>query len=84
MRHMLGGQFKNINKGKTRKRHPPTGRSIKLLLSIKLLSYQKPSNIFCEKMTINYFIIFPTAVFPGHKICQLRNNNHRLRSGVAR
>ena len=22
-------------------------------------------------------------MFPGHKICQLRNNNHRLRSGVA-
>ena len=38
----------------------------------------------CEKMTINYIIILPTAVFPGHKICQLRNNNHRLRSGVAR
>ena len=34
-------------------------------------------------MTINYFFIFPT-VFPGHKICQLRNNNHRLRTGVAR
>ena len=35
-------------------------------------------------MTINYFIIFPTAVLPGHKISQLRSNNHRLRSGVAR
>ena len=35
-------------------------------------------------MTINYFIIFPTAVFPGHKICQLRNNNLSSRSGVAR
>ena len=35
------------------------------------------------EMTINYFIIFPTAVFPGRKICQLRNINHRLRSGVA-
>ena len=23
-------------------------------------------------------------MFPGHKICQLINNNHRLRSGVAR
>ena len=23
-------------------------------------------------------------MFPGHKICQLRNNNHRLRSSVAR
>ena len=23
-------------------------------------------------------------MFPGHKICKLRNNNHRLRSGVAR
>ena len=34
-------------------------------------------------MTINYFIIFPTAVFPGHKICQLRNINLRWRSGVA-
>ena len=22
-------------------------------------------------------------MFPGHKICQLRNNNHRLRSGVS-
>ena len=22
-------------------------------------------------------------MFPGHKICHLRNNNHRLRSGVA-
>ena len=30
-----------------------------------------------------YFIIFPTAVFPGHEICQLRNSNHRLRSDVA-
>ena len=35
-------------------------------------------------MTINYFIIFPTAVFHGHKICQLRNSYHRWRSGVAR
>ena len=35
-------------------------------------------------MTINYFIIFPTAVFPGHTIWQLRNNYYRLRSGVAR
>ena len=26
-------------------------------------------------MTINFFIIFPSAVFLGHKICQLRNNN---------
>ena len=48
------------------------------------LLYRKTSKISCEKVTINYFIIFPTAVFPGHKICQLRNNNHRLRSGVAR
>ena len=23
-------------------------------------------------------------MFPGHKICQLRNNKHRLRSGVAK
>ena len=74
---LLGGQFKSINKGKTR-RHPPAGRSIKYLL------YRKTGKISFEKMTINYFIIFQTAVFPGHKICQLRNNNHRLRSGVAR
>ena len=33
-------------------------------------------------MTINYFIIFPTAVFLGHKICQLRNSYHRWRSGI--
>ena len=71
-------QFKSINKGNKRKRHPLAGRSI------KYLSYRKTSKISCEKVTINYFIIFPTAVFPGHKICQLRNNNHRLRSGVAR
>ena len=45
---------------------------------------EKTGKISCEKMTINYFIIFPTAVFPGHKICHLRNNNHRLGSGVAR
>ena len=44
---------------------------------------EKTGKISCEKMTINYFIIFPTAVFPGHKIGQLRNNSHRLRSGVA-
>ena len=44
----------------------------------------KTGKISCEKMTINYFIIFSTAVFPGHDICQLRNNNNRLRSGVAR
>ena len=43
---------------------------------------KKIGKISCEKMTINYFIIFPTAVFPGHKICQLRNNNLRLRTGV--
>ena len=44
-----------------------------------------PSNNSYRKTekTINYFFIFPT-VFPGHKICQLRNNNHRLRSGAAR
>ena len=35
-------------------------------------------------MTINYFIIFPTALIPAHMICQLRNNNHRLIIGVAR
>ena len=74
---MLGEQFKSINKGKTRRRHPPAG------WSIQQLSYRKTRNISCEKMTIIYFIIFQTAVFPGHKICQLRNNNHRLRSGVA-
>ena len=74
---MLGGQFKSINKGKTRRRHPPAGRSI------KLLSYRKTGKNSCEKMTINCFVIFPTAVFPGQKICQLRNNNHRLRSDVA-
>ena len=75
---MLGQQFKSINKGKMRRRHPPAGRSI------QKLSYQKIGNISCEKMTIIYFNIFQIAVFPGHKICQLRNNNHRLRSGVAR
>ena len=74
---MLGEQFKSINKGKTRRRHPPMGRSILLLL------YRKTGNISCEKMTIIYFIIFQTAVFPGHMIHQLKNNNHRLRSGVA-
>ena len=78
MRHMLGGQFKSINKGKTRKHHLAAGRSI------KLLSYRKTGNISCEQMTINYFIFFPTAVFPGHKICQLRNNIHRLRYVLAR
>ena len=31
----------------------------------------------------NLFHIFPTAVFLGHKICQLRNSYHRWRSGVA-
>ena len=78
MRNMLGGQFKSINKGKTSRRHPPAGRSI------KYLSYRKTGKISFEKMTTNYFIIFPTAVFPGHKLCLVRNNNHRLRSGVAR
>ena len=47
------------------------------------------NNCHTEKLarflvTIDYSITFPTAVFPGHKICQLINNNHRLRSGVAR
>ena len=40
---------------------------------------EKTGKVSCEKMTINYFIVFPTAVFPGHKICQRRNINHRLR-----
>ena len=48
------------------------------------MSYRKTVKISSQKMTINYFINFLTAVSPGHKICQLRDNNHRLRSGVAR
>ena len=77
MRDMLGRQFESINKGKTRRRHPLAGRSINNCRT------EKTGKISCE-ITINYFIIFLTAVFLGHKICQLRNNNHRLRSGVAR
>ena len=74
---MLGGQFKSINKGK--EETTPTGGSAHQITVIP-----KIGKISCEKITIYYFIIFPTAVFSGHKICQLRNNNHRLRSGVAR
>ena len=73
VRDMLSGQFESFNKGKMRKRYPPAGPSI------KELSLRKTGKISCEKMKINYFINFPTALFPGHKICQLRNNNHRLR-----
>ena len=73
MRHMLGGQFKSINKGKS------TGGSVHQITVVP-----KNWQVSCEKMTINYIISFPTDVLPGHKICQLRNNNNRLRSGVAR
>ena len=75
---MLGGQFTSINKGKEETK--PTCGSAHQITVIP-----KTSKISCEKMTINYFTIFSTAAFLGHKICQqLRNNNHRLRSGVAR
>ena len=70
---MLGEQFKSINKGKS------TGGSVH-----QITVDRKTGKISCEKMTINYIISFLTAVFPGHKICQLRNNNHRQRSGAAR
>ena len=73
MLHMLGRQFKSINKGKS------TGGSFHQITVVP-----KNWQDSCEKMTINYIISFPTVVFPGHKICQLRNNNHRLRSGAAR
>ena len=73
MRHMLGRQFKGINNGKS------TGGSVHQITVVP-----KIGKISCEKMTINYIISFPTVVFPGHKICKLRNNNHRLRSGAAR
>ena len=78
MQHMLGRQFKSISKRKTRNDiHGRVGPSNKC-------HTKKTGKISCEKITINYFIIFPTAVFLGHKIRKLRNNNHRLRSGVTR
>ena len=76
MRHMLGGQFKS---NKREKRENDIHWRVGPLNNCRTKKLAR-----CEEMTMNYFIIFPTALFPGHKICQLRNDNHRLRSGVAR
>ena len=57
MQHMLGGQFRSKTKEKrgnnNHQRVGPSGNC----------RTKKTGKVSCEKMTINYFIIFPTAVF---------------------